>query len=308
MLYQKIVLAGGSGYLGTVLAGYYRSRAKEVIILSRKPRPDDGNISTVVWDARTTGSWLKCLEGADMLINLCGKNVNCRYTPENKKAIVLSRTVPTRLLGEAIALLQQPPQLWINVTSATIYRHAEDRPQDELTGETGYGFSVDVCNGWEESFWQCATPATRKVALRMGIVLGRRDGAFPRLLNLVKMGFGGRQGNGSQYIGWVHEQDAARATEWLLQHPALSGIFNCTAPGGITNSAFMRLLRETYGIRAGLPLPQWLLETGARLAGTETELLLKSRWVYPRLLEQAGFRFAYADAAHAVHDLLATVA
>ncbi|MGY0035301.1 hypothetical protein [Pedobacter sp. NJ-S-72] len=138
-----------------------------------------------------------------------------------------------------------PPKLWINVTSSTIYRHAEDRPQDEETGDIGYGFSIDVCRQWESSFFETETPKTRKIALRMAIVLGRSDGAFPRLLNLVKLGLGGHQGDGQQYVSWIHEQDAAKCTEWLLQHEELSGVMNCAAPEAIKNTDLMKLLRKS---------------------------------------------------------------
>lgn len=304
MKYKKIILAGGNGYLGSVLAAYYSTRAEEVIILSRRPKVSDGNTQTVVWDGETIGAWSDTLKGADMLINLCGKNVNCRYTEKNREEILRSRVVPTQLLGEAIAKCSEPPKMWINVTSATIYRHAEDRPQDEETGEIGYGFSIDICNSWEAAFFGCDTPGTRKVALRMGIVMGRHDGVFPRLLNLVKCGMGGKQGDGEQYMSWVHEQDVAACTEWLLQHEDMQGIYNCTAPNAIKNSDFMQTLRKAYGIPFGLPAPEWLLEIGAVIIGTETELILKSRWVVPAKLEQSGFRFQYAEAGHAIHDIL----
>lgn len=304
MNYHKIVLAGGSGYLGTVLAKYYSSRAQQVVIVARKPAPPRQNISTMVWDAQSHGDWRQSLEGADLLINLCGKNVNCRYTEKNKEEILNSRIIPTQLLNDVIKKLKQPPALWINITSATIYRHAEDKPQDEATGETGYGFSIDVCRKWEQTFFSEALPATRKIALRMGIVLGRGDGAFPRLLNLVRTGLGGKQGDGKQFMSWIHEQDVARCTEWLMQQPSVSGVVNATAPEPIQNAGFMQLVRKAYGISLAIPSPQWLLEIGAWLLGTETELLLKSRWVIPARLQQQGFVFQYATAAHAIHDLL----
>ncbi|WP_183565556.1 TIGR01777 family oxidoreductase [Mucilaginibacter sp. SP1R1] len=302
--YKKIVLAGGNGYLGTVLAKYYSDLADEVIILARKQRPVKGNIRTVVWDGITENGWTVQLTNADMLINLCGKNVNCRYTEKNRAKIITSRVLPTELLSHVIHKMVNPPKLWINVTSATIYRHAEDRPQDEETGEIGYGFSIDVCNLWENAFWKSQTPHTRKVALRMGIVLGRSDSVFPRLLNLVKLGMGGKQGNGKQYIAWVHEQDAARSTRWLLDHPELEGVFNCTAPQAVKNTVMMQTIRKAYGMPFGLPAPEWLLDIGAILIGTEPELILKSRWVKPKRLLDSGFTFQYEQAEHAVHDIL----
>ncbi len=304
MKYNKIILAGGNGYMGQVFAEYYRSLAKDIIILSRKAVATQGNISTLLWDGVDEGDWGNSLEGADLLINLCGKNVNCRYTEKNKTEIIASRVNPTLLLGKVIAKLQNPPELWINITSATIYRHAEDRPQDEETGEIGYGFSIEVCRQWEQTFFETSTPQTRKIALRMGIVLGSRDGAFPRLLNLVKFGLGGRQGDGQQYVSWVHEQDAAKCTEWLMQHKDLEGVINCTAPEAVKNTEFMKLIRDAYGVPFGLPSPAWLLEMGAVIIGTETELILKSRWVAPKRLVDSGYSFIFPKAEHAIKDII----
>jgi len=304
MKYRKIVLAGGNGYLGKVLARYYRDLAEEVIILSRNATPTNENIKTIVWNGVDDGDWEPALEGAELLVNLCGKNVNCKYTEKNKKEIISSRVNPTILLGKAISKLKSPPELWINITSATIYRHAEDRPQDEETGDIGYGFSIDVCRKWEQTFFDTTTPSTRKIALRMGIVLGRSDGAFPRLLNLVKFGLGGRQGDGGQYVSWIHEQDVAKCTEWLIQHKELAGVINCTAPEPIKNTDLMKCIRDSYGIPFGFPSPAWLLELGALIIGTETELILKSRWVVPKRLTNAGYEFIFAKATHAVKDII----
>lgn len=305
MKYRKIVLAGGNGYLGTVLAKHFSGLADEVIILARKPKAAEGNIKTLLWDGKTMGDWANSLPDTDLLVNLCGKNVNCRYTEQNKKEIFDSRLVPTRLLGKAIEGVKNPPKLWINITSATIYRHAEDHEQDEFTGEIGKGFSVEVCKAWESSFFENETPQTRKIALRMGIVLGLQDGAFPRLLNLVKLGMGGKQGNGQQYMSWIHEEDAARSIEWLLSHPEIKGVVNCTAPNAVTNDVFMRSIRRAYGIGFGMPTPAWLLAIGAKIIGTETELILKSRWVKPAVLLNGGFEFKYGEVSEAVKALSA---
>lgn len=304
MKYHKIVLAGGNGYLGGVLARYYKDLAEEIILLSRKAVPADGNIKTLVWDGETEDTWADALNGADMLINLCGKNVNCRYTKKNQKEIIRSRVVPTTLLGDVINKLAEPPHLWINLASATIYRHAEDHAQDEATGEIGYGFSIDVCNQWERSFFDADTPKTRKVALRHGIALGRSDSVFPRLLNLVRFGLGGKQGDGEQYVAWIHEHDTARITEFLLEHTEIDGIINAAAPEAAKNKDLMRIIRKAYGMPIGLPAPQWLLEVGMWLIGSETELVLKSRWVAPKRLLDAGFVFQFAKAEHAIHDIL----
>jgi uncharacterized protein (TIGR01777 family) len=304
MKYKKIVLAGGNGYLGTVLADYYKDKANEIVILSRHEKETDHNIRTVVWDGKTWGKWAAELVNADILINLCGKNVNCRYTEKNKAEIFASRLQPTELLGEVIHDLVEPPKLWINASSATIYRHAEDRPQDEETGEHGEGFSVDVCERWEYAFNKYDTPKTRKVILRISLVLGKEDGVFPRLRNLVKLGLGGRQGDGGQYVSWVHNQDVARVTEWIADHDELEGIFNCTAPYPVKNTEFMRIIRKGFGFPFGLPSPQWLLEIGSAVIRTETELILKSRWVLPKRLLDSGFVFEYGKAGEAIKSLV----
>lgn len=304
MKYKKIVLAGGNGYLGRVLAEYYSNKADEVVILSRHAKETDRNVRTVIWDGKTWGKWAADLVNADILINLCGKNVNCRYTVKNKAEIFASRLLPTELLGLAIRDLIEPPKLWINVTSATIYRHAEDRPQDEITGDIGSGFSVDVCQAWEKVFYKYDNPKTRKIALRMGIVLGRSASVFPRLLNLVRLGMGGKQGTGEQYVSWVHEDDVARSTEWLADHAAMEGVVNCTAPIAVKNDELMHIIRKDYGMPIGLPAPEWLLQIGAVVIGTEPELILKSRWVLPKCLLDSGFKFKFETANEAVGDIL----
>jgi len=304
MKYKKIIIAGGNGYLGAVFAQYYKDLAGEVIILSRKPQAPNGNIRTAQWDGETEGDWANQMEGAELLINLCGKNVNCRYTEKNRAELFSSRLLPTALLGRVISQLANPPKLWINITSATIYRHAEDRPQDELTGDIGYGLSVDICKQWEATFFGAETPKTRKVALRMAVVLGKADGAFPRLLNLIKFGLGGKQGNGEQYFSWVHEHDAARCTEFLLQNDDIEGALNCSAPQPVKNADLMKALRNAWGMPIGLPAPAWLLAIGLAIIGSEIELILKSRWVISTRLLEAGFKFQFNRIEHAIGDIV----
>jgi uncharacterized protein len=302
-MYNKIILAGGSGYLGQVLADYYKDKAKEIIILSRQVGVNKGNIVYHQWDAKSKGEWVKQLEGADLLVNLCGKNVNCRYILENRWAILNSRIIPTALLEAAIKGLSHPPKLWLQCASATIYRHAEDHYQDEENGEIGEGFSVEVCKAWEDCFMKLEVQGVRKALLRVSMVLGRNDGVFPRLKNLVLSGLGGCQGKGNQYVSWIHEQDFARITEWMLLNESLSGVYNVTAPEAVTNKSFMQLLRKVYRIPVGIKTPGWLLEIGAILIGTETELVLKSRWVYPKRLLGSGFRFLFPTVKDAINDL-----
>lgn len=303
-MFNKIVLAGGTGYLGQVLCEYYKDKAKEIIVLSRSKHVSQNNIHFEVWNGRTRDMWAEHLENCDLLINLCGKNVNCRYTKKNREKILSSRLAPTHLLGEVIAGLKSPPKVWINLASATIYRHAEDHYQDEESGDFGSGFSVEVCKAWEKAFFESNTPLTKKIALRTSMVMGRRDGVIPRLKNLVCIGMGGKQGNGQQYISWIHEHDFARITEWVYYHGKDGDVFNCTSPLATQNKTFMEVLRKTIGISFGIATPQWLLELGAYIIGTETELILKSRWVYPKHLLEKGYKFLYEKPDHAIHEIL----
>lgn len=300
---MKIILAGGSGFIGTVLQRYY-STAKEVIVLSRRPQPARGNVRTVIWDGRTPGAWVNELEGADLLVNLTGKSVNCRYTPRNKREILSSRLDATRVLGEAVRSLRSPVKVWIQCASATIYRHAEDRFMDEYAGETGVGFSVDVCRQWEKEFDEQCTPHTRRITLRIAIVLSAVEGALPRLVNLVRCGLGGAMGGGRQYISWVHERDVVRCIDWLYRNPMSAGVYNCSSPEPVRNATFMQLLRYICGIRFGFYTPAWLLRFGAWLIGTETELILKSRWVMPTRLVREGYRFKYMSLSLALRQIL----
>ena len=303
MLYKKIVLAGGSGCIGTVLAEDFKNHCEEIIILSRKPHPAKDNIKTIVWDARNTGEWLNYLEGADMLINLTGKSVNCRYNDKNKQAIFNSRLLSIAVLGKAIEQLETKPKLFLNITSATIYRHAEDRPQDEFDGEYGSGFSVDVCKAWEKIFFEQASEV-RKIALRMAIVLSLKDGALPRYLKLTKCGLGGIQGNGQQMISWIHEQEISNIIEFLFQRDNLQGVFNASAPQPLSNKHFMKTLRQQLNMPFGLPATKWMLEIGTALAGTEAELILKSRWVLPTRLLREGYMFKFPAFQNALQHLL----
>jgi len=298
---KKIVIAGGSGFVGRSLAAHF-SKTSDVVILSRAASKDIGNVKTVKWDAVDAGEWTAELEGAYALINLTGKNVNCRYTADNKKEILESRTLSTRALGEAVKKLKNQPKVWIQMSSATIYRHSDDKPMDETHGEIGDDFSMGVCQAWEKIFSDLELPGVRKVIMRLSIVLSHGGGAFPSMLNLVKFGLGGRQGSGKQMVSWIHEKDVVAVIEWMLNGEA-KGVYNVTAPQPVSNEKFMRTLRETYGAWFGLPSPVWLLNFGAKLIGTETELVLKSRWVIPKRLLQEGYRFQFTSVEAASNDL-----
>lgn len=313
---KKIILAGGTGFMGQELIGYF-GKENDIIVLTRQQLHAANNRNRydqlteadllrtryVRWDGQRPDQWAQHLEGADILINLAGKSVNCRYTPRNKKEILDSRLHATRAIGQAIRACQQPPKLWINASSATIYRHAEDRAQDEFTGETGAGFSVDVCQQWEKAFFDETVPGTRQVALRMAITLGAGGVLIP-YFNLLKYGCGGRQGSGKQMFSWVHIEDTCRMMEWIYTHHELNGVFNCAAPGPVTNAVLMATLRELTGTRVGLPAYRWMLQCGAALIGTETELVLKSRWVVPTRILSTGFRFTYPELKEALRVII----
>lgn len=301
---KKIVLAGGSGFMGQVLAQHFQIQGYQVIVLSRKPAADNEYGTSELWDSKTLAGWKRQLEGADVLINLAGRSVDCRYNEQNKAEIINSRVDSTRVLGEAIHACQQPPKLWIQASSATIYRHAEDRQMDEETGELGEGFSVDVCRQWEATFHAAYTPKTRKVLLRTALVLGRSGGVLPKLLMLARLGLGGQQGNGKQMVSWIHESDVCRAMDWFISHPELSDTFNLSAPEPMHNREVMRLLRAETDTSFGLPSPKPILELGAIFLQTETELVLKSRWVIPKRLHESGFEFSFPILSAALRELL----
>lgn len=240
-----------------------------------------------------------------MLINLAGKSVDCRYNEKNKADIFRSRTQTTELLGNALLQCQNPPPLWINSSTATIYRHAEDRPMTEEGGEIGTGFSVEVAKEWEKAFFSHSLPDTRRAALRIAIVLGPDGGVMTPYKNLVKFGLGGVQGTGSQKFSWIHIEDLFRAILFLKDSKELSGVFNCSSPDPVTNREFMAQLRNDMNRKVGLPTPKWMLEVGSLLIQTETELVLKSRWVLPERLEKAGFVFQYDTLEKALKQILA---
>lgn len=300
---KKLVIAAGTGFLGKVLIAYFKDKTDQIVILTRKPLADNGNIRYVYWDAKTLIGWETELNGADALINLTGKSVNCRYTITNKNEILNSRVDSTTILGRATAQCTHPPKHWINASTATIYRHSEDKQMNENEGEIGSDFSMNVAKMWERIFFGINTPQTYKTALRTSIVLGNNGGAFPIMKKLAKAGLGGKQGNGRQYISWIHEHDFARAVAFILTEK-LTGPVNVTAPSPIKNADFMEGLRKALGTPIGIPQPEWLLKIGATVIGTETELVLKSRNVIPLRLQKSGFNFQYSIATEAINALV----
>jgi uncharacterized protein (TIGR01777 family) len=312
---KKIIIAGGTGFIGQEITNFF-GKENEIVILTRAIKNGKTNafginnieggllkMRYVKWDGINLGDWAEELNGADMVINLAGKTVNCRYTEKNKKEIFDSRIHATKAIGLAIQNTTQPPKLWINATSATIYPHATDAPRDENFTPFADDFSVRVCKLWEKTFYEQRTAFTRKVALRMAITLGA-GGVMTPYFNLLKFGLGGRQGNGRQMYSWVHITDTCRMMEWLYEHPQLEGTFNCVSPNAVTNREFMKTLQNSTSNIIALPAPEWMLSIGAKLIGTEPELILKSRWVLPTAILKTGFNFKYNLLKDAFTDII----
>ena len=305
---KKIIIAGGSGFLGNALAKTFLAQRCEVVVLTRSPRERTDGAKEISWDAKSVGDWSKCLDGAEAVINLAGKSVDCRYTEANRQAIIASRVDSTRVIGEAIAKCQTPPRVWLNSSSATLYKHTFTTPMDEA-GETGAtpeandAFSIEVIRQWERALDEAHTPNTRKVALRITLVFGRDGGVFPVLHRLTRFGLGGKMGSGKQFVSWIHVADFCRAVEWLVAHDDLSGAINLAAPNPLPNRELARRLREASGVPFGLPASEWMLEVGAFFIRTETELMLKSRYVVPGKLLASGFKFEFSELRGALADL-----
>ncbi|WP_158974326.1 TIGR01777 family oxidoreductase [Cellulophaga sp. L1A9] len=301
---KKLIIAGGSGFLGKAIAAYFTSKFTDIVILTRGATETKNGFRYVTWDGKTLGTWQEELTSCDVLINMVGRSVDCRYTPENKKLIMDSRVDATKILGEVISKSKHAPKVWINASTATIYRHALNQQMTEATGEIGTGFSVAVAKAWEEVFYASTTPNTRKVALRTSIVLANNGGALVPILKLAKMGFGGKQGDGNQQFSWIHINDFLESINFIMENTRLQGPINSAAPEPITNSFLMKTIRKELKIPFGIPLPKFLLEFGARLIKTETELILKSRNVIPTKLTNAGFTFQFSTIQSALKDLI----
>lgn len=353
---KKIIIAGGSGFIGQELVKYF-GKENEIIVLGRQSgdkhknlyeqkrvtAADGYNVRYVKWDGKTVKkNWLMEIEGSDLVINLTGKSVNCRYHRRQKSEIMNSRTNATKAIGEAIRECTRPPKLWINAASATIYRNEYENPNDEYTGiisdwkkdnmpfsfidkireyknrfftrlksgkdseeykSISKDFSIQVCRRWEKTFFDERTPFTRKVAMRTAVTLGK-GGVITPYINLCKIGMGGKHGNGRQMFSWVHTEDVARMINWLFENNNAEGVYNCVAPNAVTNADFMKKLRKTTGHVIGLPAPTTLLEFGAFLIRTETELMLKSRWVVSARALKEGFTFKYNYIEEAFNEIV----
>lgn len=310
----RIVIGGSSGFMGRHLTAKYREAGREVVTVSRAG-------ADLTWADRNGID--AAVDGAALVIGLAGKSVNCRYTPENRAEIFSSRLETTAALSGAISRASHPPALWVNSSTATIYRHAEDRPMTESTGEIGTGFSVEVAKAWEQALFADDLPATRRVALRSAIVLGH-GGVLGPLRSLARLGLGGAQHDGrwpvsrrrraagtahlpgarrgAQRFSWIHVDDVAGIIDFLEDHPQLDGPVNASSPNPVDNTTFMATVRDVLGVRFGPPMPRWMLELGAIGIRTETELVLKSRWVLPEKLVAAGYEFRYPTLEDALRE------
>jgi uncharacterized protein (TIGR01777 family) len=309
---MRILIPGGSGQVGTMLARAFHGDGHEVVILSRHPRPSPWRV--VAWDARTVGPWVAELESADVVVNLAGRSVNCRYTEENRREIKQSRVESARAIGQAIARCASPPKVWLQASTATIYSHRFDAPNDEMTGVIGghepdapaaWRFSIEVAVAWEEASMAAVLPRARLVLLRSAMVMSPdRGGIFATLLRLTRLGLGGAVAGGRQYVSWIHERDFVRAMYWLIDHPDLAGAVNVSSPHPVPYREFMRALRRAAGMPIGLPATRWMLALGTWMLRTEPELVLKSRRVVPGRLLATGFQFEHPDWPAAAMELV----
>jgi len=308
---MRVVIPGGSGQVGTLLARAFHADGHDVVVLSRRPTPQPWRV--VAWDGATLDTWQRDVDGSDVVVNLTGRSVNCRYNAANRREIMESRIASTRVIGDAIGRASHPPPLWLQASTATIYAHRFDAANDEGSGVLGgternapdtWRFSIDVARAWERTCDEAVTPATRKVLLRSAITMSVDEGgAFDALLGLVRHGLGGAAGTGRQFVSWIHGEDFVAAVRWLIEQRDIDGAVNLASPRPLPNAEFMRVLREAYGVPFGLPAGDWMLEIGAAFMRTETELVLKSRRVVPQKLLERGFTFKFPEWSEAAADL-----
>jgi len=311
---MKIVIPGGSGHLGRILCTALRRRSHEVVVLSRRPSSVEG-ARVVGWDGRSLGEWADEIDGADVVINLAGRSVNCRYTRANLREMIDSRVLSTRVVGRAIERAGMPPRAWLQMSTATIYAHRFDAPNDEATGIIGgeeadvpdyWRFSIEIATGWERAQLDARTPRTRKVVLRTAMVMDPAGGGtFDLLLRLTRLGLGGAVAGGRQYMSWIHDADFTRSVEFLIDQERLDGPVNLAAPAPLPQRDFMAALRAAWSAPIGLPASGWMVELGAAVLGTDAELILKSRRVVPGRLQEAGYSFQHPEWPPAARELVA---
>ena len=298
---MKIVIAGGTGFIGKELNSHFTNNGEEVIILGRSC--DNSNPKEGKWDGKSLGDWVDKLKGTDVLINLTGKSVDCRYTEENKRLIMDSRVNSILVLEKAFLKLNEQPKVWLNASTATIYKNELEKPNDEFSTKIGQGFSVEVAKKWETTLREINLPNTRKIRLRITIVLGKKEGAYPVFKKMAKFGVGGRQGSGKQMFSWIHIIDLVNIVDFCIHNESISGAINCSAPEQVSNQVFMKELRKSLKVFFGIPTPTLLLKIGAKIIGTEPELILKSRWVKSKKLEDLNFSFKFDTIVKALEDL-----
>lgn len=291
---KVMMIAGANGFMGRYLSRYFLDKGWRVFGLARRTQGLADGVEFVQWDGETMkSSWVEVLEEVDVLINLVGRTVDCRYNDENKRQILESRVNSTKLLGQAVASCSKPPSVWMNASTATIYEDTREKPQTESGGVVGHGFSVEIAKVWEGAFHDAkVSDSVRKIILRTTLVMGDEKGTVMDVLSgLARKYLGGKMGDGGQMVSWIDINDVCRAVEWMIETESASGPYNLAAPNALTNAEMMKRIREKVGVSFGLPAYEWMLELGAFFMRTETELILKSRWVYPERLIQGGFVF-----------------
>jgi hypothetical protein len=309
---MRIVIPGGTGQVGTLLARAFHRDGHAVVVLGRHPTKTPWRFAQ--WDGRTLGPWARELDDADVVINLAGRSVNCRYNAANRREILDSRVDSTKVVGQAIAECQRPARIWLQASTATIYAHRFDAANDEISGIIGgnepntpdtWRFSIAVAKAWEDAAIQSAPTGTRLVLLRSAMIMSPdQGGIFATLLGLVRLGLGGPAGSGKQFVSWVHETDFVRAIYWLIERGDLAGAVNVSSPNPLPYAHFMRALQRAAHVPFGLPAARWMLEIGTRVMRTESELVLKSRRVVPRRLTESGFTFEFPTWPPAAADLV----
>lgn len=300
---KKLIIAGGTGFIGQALCNHFKKNYDKIVVLSRKENKIQDNIVYLLWDGKTTGVWAAEFENAHAVINLSGRSIDCRFTDKNKKEILSSRIVSTRIIGETILKCKNPPEIWINGSSAALYPNSEIIAMTEYSAQNASGFMAEVTRAWEKAAADFMLPTTRKFFVRTTLVYGAQGGVLPVLIKIVKKGLGGPMGTGSQKISWIHVEDFCRIIEWMLVNKNASGAYNMAAPQAVSNKKLMQVLRKKMGVLIGLPAPEFLIKVGAFFIRSEPELILDSRNIFPERLIKEGFEFNY----HSIEESIASL-